>query len=185
MNRLLDGYCKLLEALIVLFLAIMVVLVFGNVVLRYAFNSGITVSEELSRWLFVWVTFMGAIVALRRSQHLGTDFLVKHLPIHAARGCLVLGRVLMLWVAGLLLLGSWRQVVINIDVTAPASGASMALVYIPGVLFAGSAIVMLSLELFTILRTKPQATAAAMSDTRDSAATADDALSRPAARSKL
>jgi hypothetical protein len=41
-------------------LAAMVVLVFGNVVLRYGFNSGIAVSEELSRWLFVWLTFMGA-----------------------------------------------------------------------------------------------------------------------------
>ena len=37
----------------------MVVLVFGNVVLRYAFNSGLTMSEEVSRWLFVWLTFMG------------------------------------------------------------------------------------------------------------------------------
>ncbi len=49
----------------------MVVLVFGNVVLRYAFNSGITVSEELSRWLFVWLTFVGAVVALRDHAHLG------------------------------------------------------------------------------------------------------------------
>ena len=61
-------------------LAVMVVLVFGNVVLRYRFNSGITVSEELSRWLFVWVTFLGAIVALREHAHLGTDALVSRLP---------------------------------------------------------------------------------------------------------
>ena len=53
MSRLLDGCCRFLEVLIGLALAIMVVLVFGNVVLRYAFNSGITVSEEVSRWLFV------------------------------------------------------------------------------------------------------------------------------------
>ena len=49
MTRVIDGYFWLLKALIALFLAIMVVLVFGNVVLRYAFNSGITVSEEVSR----------------------------------------------------------------------------------------------------------------------------------------
>jgi TRAP-type C4-dicarboxylate transport system permease small subunit len=54
-------------------LALMVVMVFGNVVLRYGFNSGITVSEELSRWLFVWMTFLGALVALRNHAHLGTD----------------------------------------------------------------------------------------------------------------
>ena len=51
-----SAYCKLLELLLVLLLAAMVVMVFGNVVLRYAFNSGITVSEELSRWAFVWMT---------------------------------------------------------------------------------------------------------------------------------
>ena len=63
----------------------MVVLVFGNVVLRYAFNSGITVSEELSRWLFVWLTFLGAIVALKEHGHLGTDMLVGRLPASPAR----------------------------------------------------------------------------------------------------
>ena len=53
---------------IAVLLAVMVVLVFGNVVLRYGFNSGITVSEELSRWLFVWMTFLGAIVGLQRAR---------------------------------------------------------------------------------------------------------------------
>jgi TRAP-type C4-dicarboxylate transport system permease small subunit len=59
--------------LMVVCLALMVVMVFGNVVLRYGFNSGITVSEELSRWLFVWMTFLGAVVAVRNHAHLGTD----------------------------------------------------------------------------------------------------------------
>ena len=80
MNMIVEGYFKLLKVLIALFLAIMVVLVFGNVVLRYGFNSGITVSEEVSRWLFVWLTFLGAIVALREYGHLGVDMLVRRLP---------------------------------------------------------------------------------------------------------
>jgi hypothetical protein len=56
----------------------MVLMVFGNVVLRYGFNSGITVGGAL-RWLFVWMTFLGAIVAVRHA-HLGTDALVARLP---------------------------------------------------------------------------------------------------------
>ena len=44
MARLLDLYCRLLKAAAALCLAVMVVLVFGNVVLRYAFNSGIATS---------------------------------------------------------------------------------------------------------------------------------------------
>ena len=80
MSRVIEAYFHLLKGLIALCLAIMVVLVFGNVVLRYAFNSGITVSEEVSRWLFVWLTFLGAIVALKEHGHLGSDMLVSRLP---------------------------------------------------------------------------------------------------------
>ena len=68
----------------------MVVLVFGNVVLRYAFNSGITVSEELSRWLFVWLTFVGAVVALRDHAHLGMDSVVSRLPTWGKKACFIL-----------------------------------------------------------------------------------------------
>ncbi len=65
LNAFIDRCCRWINLLIALALAVMVVMVFGNVVLRYAFNSGIAISEEVSRWLFVWITFLGAIVAVR------------------------------------------------------------------------------------------------------------------------
>lgn len=138
MSRVVNGYFVLLKALIALFLAIMVVLVFGNVVLRYAFNSGITVSEELSRWLFVWLTFLGAIVAMREHAHLGVDSFVKRLPAAGKKLCLVLSQLLMLYATWLLLVGSWEQTVINWDVAAPASGLSTGLFYGVGIVFAVS-----------------------------------------------
>ena len=57
LDKAIDRLCRLFAVLMVACLAGMVVMVFGNVVLRYGFNSGITASEELSRWLFVWMTF--------------------------------------------------------------------------------------------------------------------------------
>lgn len=113
----------------------MVVLVFGNVVLRYAFDSGITVSEELSRWLFVWLTFLGAIVALREHGHLGVDTLVRRLPRKGKVACLILSQVFMLYATVLFLKGSWAQTLINWQVTAPASGASAAWLYGVGIVF--------------------------------------------------
>ena len=95
MNRVVGWYCKGLEALIALGLAVMVVLVFGNVLMRYAFNSGITLSEELSRWIFVWITFLGAIVALREHGHLGTDMLVGRLPPAGRKACFALSGLLI------------------------------------------------------------------------------------------
>src|SRR5262245_65736366 len=96
MRRALDVFGRLVEFVIAACLAVMVVMVFGNVVLRYAFNSGIVVSEEMSRWLFLWVTFLGAIVALKEHAHLGSDFLIGALPKRGKQVCLVSGHLLMI-----------------------------------------------------------------------------------------
>ena len=67
----------MLTVIIVICLALMVFMVFGNVVMRYAFNSGITVSEELSRWLFLWLIFLGASVAVHEQTHMGSDMVME------------------------------------------------------------------------------------------------------------
>jgi TRAP-type C4-dicarboxylate transport system permease small subunit len=154
MTYLVEAYFKLLKILIALFLAIMVVLVFGNVVLRYAFNSGITVSEEVSRWLFVWLTFLGAIVAMREHGHLGVDTLVKRLPTWGKKACLVASQVLMLYATWLLLQGSWQQTLINWDVVAPASGLSTGLFYGVGIVFGVSAGLILLADLYRVVTGK-------------------------------
>ena len=107
-QKLINRYCQLLAWLIVGCLALMVVLVFTNVVLRYAMNSGISISEELSRWLFVWLTFLGAVIAMNEGAHLGTDTLVSRLPVAGKKICLVIGHVLMLYVCWLVFKGTTR-----------------------------------------------------------------------------
>lgn len=151
MERWLDRTCKLLEALIAFALAVMVVLVFGNVVLRYGFNSGLTVSEEVSRWLFIWMTFLGAVVAMREHGHLGVDMVVQALPAWGKKACLVISHLVMLFVTGLLFKGSVVQAKINWDNAAPVTGASMAIVYISCTVFAVLATVVLLFDLFRIL----------------------------------
>jgi TRAP-type transport system small permease protein len=131
-----DTFCRALSALMAFALALMVVLVFGNVVLRYGFNSGITVSEELSRWLFVWLTFLGAIVAMKEHGHLGSDMLVSRLPVAGKKIVLAIGHVLMLYITWLLFSGALTQARINSDVQAPVSGLPMAVLYSAGVVFA-------------------------------------------------
>ena len=151
MERILDLYCAVLKGVIALCLAVMVVLVFGNVVLRYGFNSGITVSEELSRWLLVWLTFLGAIVAVREHAHLGVDTLVRMLSPAAKRICFIVNYGLMLFADWLLLAGSWRQTMINVDDRAPATGLSLGIFYFVGVVFGVSAGIMLLYDLFRVI----------------------------------
>jgi TRAP-type C4-dicarboxylate transport system permease small subunit len=151
LQNLIDRFCRLLSGVMVLFLALMVVMVFGNVVLRYGFNSGITVSEELSRWLFVWLTFLGALVALRNRGHLGTDSLISRLPVTGKKICLGLSQLLMLYLCWLMFHGAWQQTAINWGTTSAVMEARMGYFYAAGVFFSVFAFVFLLNDLWKLL----------------------------------
>jgi TRAP-type C4-dicarboxylate transport system permease small subunit len=154
-TRVVNSYFRLLRFFIAACLAVMVVLVFGNVVLRYAFNSGITVSEELSRWLFVWLTFVGAVVALRDHAHLGMDSFVSRLPGWGKKACFIVSNVLMLYCVYLFFRGSWAQTIINLDNQAPATGLSQGwFYYTVGVFFSVMAAALLVRNLWQALTGK-------------------------------
>ena len=136
LHKFINSYCKLLEVAMALFLALMVLMVFGNVVLRYGFNSGIAISEELSRWLFVWVTFMGAVVALKEKAHLGTDMLISRISMFGRKLCLGVSYVLMLALCGVLFKGAWEQTKINASSTSAAMEVSMGIFFSTGLMFA-------------------------------------------------
>ena len=122
-------FFKLLELLVVLCMVAMVVMVFGNVVLRYAFNSGITVSDEMSRYCFIWLTYIGAMVAMHEGGHLGVDTLVKHLPLLGKKVCLFLSESLMLFCNVLFFMGTWKMHELQVTNISPVVGISMIWVY--------------------------------------------------------
>ncbi len=150
-SKFIDAYCKFLGYLIGAMLALMVVLVFGNVFMRYALNSGFTLSEELSRWLFVWVTFLGAVVALRSNAHLGTDMLVGKLGPAGKKLCMGLSLLLMLYCVWLLFKGALDQTIINLGSTSAVMEVSMAWFYASGMVFAILGAPILLLDLWRLL----------------------------------
>jgi TRAP-type C4-dicarboxylate transport system permease small subunit len=109
LQRIIDGFFRALEFILVACLGAMVVMVLGNVILRYTMNSGIDMSEEMSRYIFVWLTFIGAVVAFREGAHLGVDSLVAHLPPTGKLVCLVLSDLLMLVCCAVCFWGTWQQ----------------------------------------------------------------------------
>ena len=122
-------FFKLLEFLVVILMVAMVVMVFGNVFLRYAFNSGITISDEMSRYCLIWLTYIGAMVTMREGGHLGVDTLVKHLPRGGKKICLFLSETLMLYCNGLFMLGTWKMHDLQLTNVSPVAGLSMIWVY--------------------------------------------------------
>ncbi len=122
-------FFKLLELLVVLLLTAMVVMVFGNVLMRYFFNSGILISEEMSRYCFIWLTYIGAMIAMREGGHLGVDTLVKHLPLAGKKTCVFLSESLMLFCNALFLWGTWQMHHLQVTNVSPVAGLSMIWVY--------------------------------------------------------
>lgn len=120
---------RLLELVMVVLLAGMVAMVLGNVILRYAFDSGIAISEEMSRYFFVWLTFIGAVVVYREHAHLGVDSLVRALPALGRRVCLALSDWLILTCCAVFFWGTLKQQGINASNFAPISGLPMNWVY--------------------------------------------------------
>ena len=118
------------EWLLIVLLGIMVVLVFGNVVLRYAFNSGIVFSEEVSRFVFMWLTLIGALVVMKDNAHLGMSSLVDRLGETGQRVCRFASDALTFACCSLLAHGTWKQVVIGMDNRAPVTDVPLGLVYL-------------------------------------------------------
>ncbi len=129
MARAIDWAFKAMEAAIVALLAGMVAMVFGNVVLRYAFNSGIDVSDEFARFFFVWLTFIGAVVTFRENAHLGVETLVRRFGHPGRTVCLVLSDLAIIGCCAVFFAGTLAQHEINATNRASVSGLPMSYVY--------------------------------------------------------
>lgn len=128
---------RLLNALMVLALVAMIALVFTNVVLRYGFNSGISMSVELSRFLFVWVTFLGTVVCLMRHEHLSVTTFSDRLPAPLQAVLARLVTLVMLGCCLMLLKGSYAQTLLNWSNVSPISGIPVGVFYLAGLVAGG------------------------------------------------
>lgn len=126
---------RTLELIIVICLAVMGILVFGNVILRYVFNSGIAISEELSRLLFVWLIFLGAVIASAQRLHIGFDSLVQSAPHPIRKALALFTGALILIGCFIFIKGGWEQMVINLGNTYPVMGITYAWLYGVAVVF--------------------------------------------------
>lgn len=79
-------------------LALCVILVNCNVIMRYFFNNPIKWSEEVVTSLFVWTVFIGSAYAYRNHSHLGVDIVVNFLPGKAKKVVSIIMAVLELLV---------------------------------------------------------------------------------------
>ncbi|MPW25569.1 TRAP transporter small permease subunit [Alkalibaculum sp. M08DMB] len=69
------------EIVLIGIFSIMVVLVFLQVVMRYVFQSSLSWSEELARYMFLWIIWLGASYATKKNAHISLDFVTSRLSL--------------------------------------------------------------------------------------------------------
>jgi TRAP-type C4-dicarboxylate transport system permease small subunit len=114
---------------VIAILAAMAAMVFANVVLRFTTDRSLLWAEEASRYLMIWLTFLGAGLVLRYGGHIGIDTLQDSLPRHAvairaAIFCLLIG-----FFAVMVSVGA-RYAVLTWGQTTPVLGVPIGAVYL-------------------------------------------------------
>jgi TRAP-type C4-dicarboxylate transport system permease small subunit len=144
LHSVIKGFDRLLEFIMVICMVVMFVLVFINVMMRLCFNSGIDISEELPRFAFVWMCFIGGVVGMRRHSHLGVDMLVAALPVFGRKVCWGISQAIMGICSAYIFYGTWLQHEIIANNASAVMQISMLYVY--GVSYlAGAAIAIICL----------------------------------------
>jgi len=118
-----------------------VVISFVAVVCRYVFNNSLTWSEELTRYMFIWIVFLGAAIGVRQRAHIAIDLFAGRIGPAGERLLDVVERVATIAFALLVGIPGWTFVRIGMSNLSPALEIPMGLVYAATVV--GSALMIL------------------------------------------
>jgi len=119
-----------LEFIAVILFTALIVLTFSQVAARYVFLYPISFSEEMSRILFIWVSFLGAAIVMKHDEHIRLDLLQGVL---SPRMWAALSIGVYLAIIGfnlLVLVFSVPLIELTVDQLAPISRLPMACVYL-------------------------------------------------------
>lgn len=112
-TRWMEAISKWMEKILSYVVAVLLVLmsgtVFGNVICRYFLDASLAWYEEVSRFLLIWIVFLGAVIAYIKGDHLGIDVLLLALRPHARGLVVLLSDVLVLVALIIMFQGGWAM----------------------------------------------------------------------------
>jgi TRAP-type C4-dicarboxylate transport system permease small subunit len=89
--------------------------VFGNVVCRYFLNASLAWYEEVSRFLLIWIVFLGAVIAFIKGDHLGIDVIFMVLRPRYQRIVAVIADALVLVCLAVMFQGGWDMAIDSLE----------------------------------------------------------------------
>lgn len=130
---LISKVSKGLDRLCILLLVVIIAVMTGSLVImifgRNFFNTSFASLEEISRYTFVWLTFIGAAIAFKRKEHMGMDFIVSKLRGKAAKYVESLQDIFALILFALFIYYGSELAILNMNVVSLQSGIPMGYVY--------------------------------------------------------
>ena len=134
LERIYEVIQKYMNIVLGVFLSFMGIFLFANIVLRYFFNSGLVWAEEASRFLFVWITFIGAIGALKDGKHLGFTSLVKKAPLPLKKFFFLLSNLIVAYLLYLMFIGSIYMCQLGWHNAMPSTGIPKTFMWLVGII---------------------------------------------------
>lgn len=120
---------KIADHVLAVFLGLIVIIMFAQVLFRYTFNNSLSWTEEIAKFIFIWITFLGAALCFRDRMHLGVDFLVEKIPLKYKPFLEIFNTLVITIFNGIMIIigFSW---VINVSGTiSPAVGLPLNIVF--------------------------------------------------------
>lgn len=130
----------------------MIGLVFYNAFLRYVFGGSYPPSEEWARFLFIYITFFGAIEAFYWKKHIAVDMFVDMFSGMSRKCIEILAILLTMGALGLLLDGGITYVLQTIDTNSVATNVNMAFINSTLPIMAFTAILICLRDLIALVR---------------------------------
>ena len=143
---------SIIKVIVLISTASMVMLVFVNVILRYIFNSGIPIGEEISRFFFIWMVLLGAVLAFKDNEHVGISVVIDKLKGIAKKIVLVIGNILTSVALCYLSISSIDYLEMTNTYTTPAAGLPFSVVTVSLVICSFSLLVLNIFDLYRIFK---------------------------------
>lgn len=116
MKRLLTGIEKTLDVFLILMTLGIVILVALQVLFRYVFSFSAPWTEEIARFMFIYLTFIGSALCMREKTHITIEVLIEVLPKWLRNTILIFVQALVIWFLIIVLQGSWQMVLSSTEV---------------------------------------------------------------------
>jgi len=146
--KIIQSAMVVLEKVLAALVAAMVLLVFANVLTRYVFHISIAWSEEIARFLFVFVVAIGSVIAMARDEHLSVEFFTYFNSPKLIRIFKGISLIFVAIALSVLVFGGTQLVQLGMGHPAPVTGIPLGYVTLVVVVSMAS---MLAIAIFKLL----------------------------------